>query len=82
MDLKEHWEKIYNTKQFEAGWVVTEVGRQPWMVYNIMRTSDAVTPMPGLKFSFYLYVTVYAILAAMVTWLMHRQIKVLNNSIG
>ena len=32
----------------EAGWVVTEVGRQPWIVYNIVRTADAVTPMPGL----------------------------------
>ena len=32
----------------EAGWTVTEVGRQPWVVYNILRTADAVTPMPGL----------------------------------
>ncbi|QYA26901.1 cytochrome ubiquinol oxidase subunit I [Gramella sp. MT6] len=66
----------------EAGWVVTEVGRQPWIVYNIMKTSEAVTPMPGLKYSFFLYVTVYIILAITVTWLMKRQIKVLNNSIG
>ena len=64
----------------EAGWVVTEVGRQPWIVYNIMRTSEAVTPMPGLKYSFYLYVCVYVILAVTVTWLMKRQINVLNNS--
>ena len=63
----------------EAGWVVTEVGRQPWIVYNIMRTSEAVTPMPGLKYSFYLYVCVYVILAITVTWLMRRQINVLNN---
>ena len=32
----------------EAGWMVTEVGRQPWIVYGVMRTRDAVTPMPGL----------------------------------
>ncbi|SDR90642.1 cytochrome ubiquinol oxidase subunit I [Gramella sp. MAR_2010_147] len=63
----------------EAGWVVTEVGRQPWIVYNIMRTSEAVTPMPGLKYSFFLYVAVYITLAITVTWLMKRQIKVLNN---
>jgi len=63
----------------EAGWVVTEVGRQPWIVYNIMRTSEAVTPMPGLKYSFYLYLAVYITLAITVTWLMNRQIKVLNN---
>ncbi|MCH4822786.1 cytochrome ubiquinol oxidase subunit I [Gramella lutea] len=66
----------------EAGWVVTEVGRQPWIVYNIMRTSEAVTPMPGMKYSFFLYVAVYVILAITVTWLMNRQIKVLNHSIG
>ncbi|GAA4321468.1 cytochrome ubiquinol oxidase subunit I [Pontixanthobacter gangjinensis] len=66
----------------EAGWVVTEVGRQPWIVYNIMKTSEAVTPMPGLKYSFYLYVTVYLALALTVAWLMNRQIKVLNRSIG
>lgn len=66
----------------EAGWVVTEVGRQPWIVYNIMRTSEAVTPMPGMKYSFFLYVSVYVILAITVTWLMKRQIKVLNHSIG
>lgn len=64
----------------EAGWVVTEVGRQPWIVYKIMRTSEAVTPMPGLKYSFYLYVAVYLALAVTVTWLMNRQIKVLNTS--
>ncbi len=65
----------------EAGWVVTEVGRQPWIVYNVMRTSEAVTPMPGLAYSFYMYVIVYIILAITVTWLMSRQIKVLNRSI-
>ncbi|WBL27061.1 cytochrome ubiquinol oxidase subunit I [Zunongwangia sp. HGR-M22] len=62
----------------EAGWVVTEVGRQPWIIYQIMRTSDAVTPMPGMKFSFFMYVAVYILLAITVTWLMQRQIKALN----
>jgi len=64
----------------EAGWVVTEVGRQPWIIHKIMRTKDAVTPMPGMVFSFYMYVGVYLTLAAAVTWLMLRQIKVLNAS--
>lgn len=64
----------------EAGWVVTEVGRQPWIVYNVMKTKDAVTPMPGLEYSFYMYVVVYLVLALTVTWLMNRQIKALNNS--
>jgi cytochrome d ubiquinol oxidase subunit I len=31
----------------EAGWVTTEVGRQPWIVYGLMRVSDAVTPAPA-----------------------------------
>lgn len=64
----------------EAGWVVTEVGRQPWIIHKIMRTKDAVTPMPGIVFSFYLYVFVYSVLTIAVAWLLARQIKSLNNS--
>ena len=64
----------------EAGWIVTEVGRQPWIIHNIMRTKDAVTPMPGMIYSFYMYVCLYIILGTAVTWLMARQIKVLNNT--
>lgn len=64
----------------EAGWVVTEVGRQPWIIHKIMRTKDAVTPMPGMEYSFYMYVVLYTILAVTVTWLMNRQIKALNSS--
>ena len=32
----------------ECGWIVTEVGRQPWVVYEIMRTEDAVTKSDGV----------------------------------
>ena len=64
----------------EAGWIVTEVGRQPWIIHKIMRTKDAVTPMPGIVVSFCTYVVVYLILSVAVTWLMIRQIKVLNQS--
>ncbi|MCB4809366.1 cytochrome ubiquinol oxidase subunit I [Tamlana sp. 62-3] len=64
----------------EAGWIVTEVGRQPWIIHNIMRTKDAVTPMPGMIFSFYTYVVLYTILTVAVTWLMRRQIQFLNAS--
>src|SRR5690606_5092140 len=42
----------------EAGWTVTEVGRQPWIIHNIMRTADAVTPMPGIVYSFYLFTAI------------------------
>jgi len=64
----------------EAGWIVTEVGRQPWIIHNIMKTKDAVTPMPGMVYSFYMYVVLYTILTIAVTWLMARQIKSLNQS--
>lgn len=64
----------------EAGWVVTEVGRQPWIIHQIMLTKDAVTPMPGMKYSFYFYLCMYSLLAVTVTWLMNRQIKALNQN--
>ncbi|WP_010599172.1 cytochrome ubiquinol oxidase subunit I, partial [Pedobacter agri] len=59
----------------EAGWVVTEVGRQPWIIYGIMRTKDAVTPMPGIAFSFYIFSAIYLSLSIIVTFLLYRQIK-------
>jgi cytochrome d ubiquinol oxidase subunit I len=43
----------------EAGWIVTEVGRQPWIVYQIMRVADAVSAAPGLRFGLYALVVVY-----------------------
>lgn len=62
----------------EAGWFVTELGRQPWIIYRVMRTADAVTPMPGLIVPFSLFTLVYLFLAFMVVWLMTRQIKALG----
>jgi cytochrome d ubiquinol oxidase subunit I len=58
----------------EAGWTVTEVGRQPWVVYNIQRTADAVTPMPGLIVPFLGFTLLYCFLGAIVVWLLYRQI--------
>jgi cytochrome d ubiquinol oxidase subunit I len=43
----------------ECGWIVTEVGRQPWVVYNIMRTEDAVTKASGIWVTFSLIVLLY-----------------------
>ncbi|MGC3947896.1 MAG: cytochrome ubiquinol oxidase subunit I [Chryseolinea sp.] len=60
----------------EAGWTVTEVGRQPWIIYGVMKTADAVTPMPGIAWSFYLFTAVYLSLSFVVVYLLHRQIKV------
>lgn len=59
----------------EAGWVVTEVGRQPWIIYNVMRTADAVTPMPGIAYSFYMFTAIYLSLTAVVFFLLRRQIQ-------
>ena len=58
----------------EAGWVVTEVGRQPWIIQGIMRTADAVTPMPGLVVPFVTFTLLYLMLAAAVVWILFRQI--------
>lgn len=62
----------------EAGWMVTEVGRQPWIIYGIMRTKDSVTPMPGIQYSFYLVSFIYLALSFLVFWLMKRQIYALH----
>jgi cytochrome d ubiquinol oxidase subunit I len=59
----------------EAGWTVTEVGRQPWIIYGIMKTRDAVTPMPGLVYPLALFTGVYLLLSFVVTWLMVRQFR-------
>ena len=47
----------------EAGWFVTEFGRQPWIVYGIMRTSQAATTAPALGLTFAIFIVVYAGLA-------------------
>ncbi len=46
----------------ECGWIVTEVGRQPWIVYNVMRTEDAVTQANGVRVTFALALALYAVL--------------------
>lgn len=62
----------------EAGWTVTEVGRQPWIIHGFMRTADAVTPMPGISYSFYLFTAVYISLALIVALLLYRQITMVD----
>lgn len=59
----------------EAGWTVTEVGRQPWIIYGIMKTQDSLTPMPGLVYTFVAITAIYLSLSALVVWLMIRQFK-------
>ena len=58
----------------EAGWMVTELGRQPWVIYGVLRTRDAVTPMPGLIVPFLTFTLLYCFLGVIVCWLLYRQI--------
>jgi cytochrome d ubiquinol oxidase subunit I len=57
----------------EAGWVVTEAGRQPWIIYGVMRTQDAVTPMPWIVAPFVAFTVLYIFLAFIVFFLLRRQ---------
>jgi len=58
----------------EAGWVVTEVGRQPWIIRGVMRTADAVTPMPGLAVPFVAFTALYAFLGVVVIALLKAHV--------
>ncbi len=55
-----------------AGWIVTEVGRQPWIVYEVMRTTQAVTAVDYLEVGYVFLVLVYLGLGAAVVWLLRR----------
>ncbi len=65
----------------EAGWTVTEVGRQPWIIYEVLKTKDAVSPIPGIAYSFYLFSAIYLSLSAAVAFLLIRQIKAVPDSL-
>jgi cytochrome d ubiquinol oxidase subunit I len=55
-----------------CGWVTTEVGRQPWVVYRVMRTSEAVTGAGGIPVGYATLVVVYLALACAVAWILLR----------
>jgi cytochrome d ubiquinol oxidase subunit I len=59
-----------------AGWIVTEVGRQPWIVYNVMRTSDAVTSANGVPVGYATLALVYVALACAVAWVLRRMSRI------
>ncbi len=61
----------------QAGWIVTEVGRQPWIVYNLMRTRDAVSPIAASQvgFSLFTMVAVYTLLGAAGFYLIIKHIR-------
>jgi cytochrome bd ubiquinol oxidase subunit I len=57
----------------EAGWIVTEVGRQPWTIWEVVRTDDAVTSSPGLDLTFTGFLLLYLLLSVLTVWLLRRQ---------
>jgi cytochrome bd ubiquinol oxidase subunit I len=59
----------------EAGWTVTEVGRQPFIIAGIMRTAEAVTPVPYLTIPLFIFTLVYLFLAFVVVFLLLRQFR-------
>jgi cytochrome d ubiquinol oxidase subunit I len=56
----------------EAGWIVTERGRQPWIIHNVMLVKDGVTPAPGVGLSLLLFVGIYVALAVTTVLLLRR----------
>ncbi|MHB8483415.1 MAG: cytochrome ubiquinol oxidase subunit I [Nitrospiria bacterium] len=57
----------------EAGWVVTEAGRQPWVIYGVMRTKEAVTPILWIAAPFGLFTVLYVFLSITMFFLLRRQ---------
>ncbi|HEV2845690.1 MAG TPA: cytochrome ubiquinol oxidase subunit I, partial [Thermoanaerobaculia bacterium] len=58
----------------ETGWLVTEVGRQPWIIQGVMRTRDALTPMKGLTVPLVTITLVYVALGVIVVFLLKRHV--------
>ncbi|QJY50942.1 cytochrome ubiquinol oxidase subunit I [Pseudonocardia broussonetiae] len=56
----------------EAGWLTTEIGRQPYIVYGLLRTADAVSPAPGLFLGFYAVVVIYVLLTVLTVVVLRR----------
>lgn len=59
------------------GWIVTEVGRQPWIVYGVLRTSAANSPLAGSQVAVSLaaFIILYSLLGIIAIWLMARHAK-------
>jgi cytochrome d ubiquinol oxidase subunit I len=58
----------------EAGWTVTEMGRQPWAIRGVLRTADASTPVSGLLIPFAFFTVLYLALAVSAAWLLRREV--------
>jgi cytochrome d ubiquinol oxidase subunit I len=56
----------------ETGWIVTEVGRQPWIIYGVMRTADGVTPVTGVPATLFGFSVLYLVLGVALVVLLRR----------
>lgn len=61
----------------ESGWIAREVGRQPWLVYGLLRTADGAAKLPAssVLWSFISYVVLYAVIGFTALWLGLRMVK-------
>lgn len=66
---------VLSVVALQAGWIVTEVGRQPWIAYNVMRVGDAVTHADGIVYLYIAGIVIYTLLIAMAIWLLRRLAK-------
>ena len=64
----------------EAGWFVTEVGRQPWILHGLLRTRDAVTPMPGLAVPLVVFTALYVVLGVVVVALLRLHVRAVTRA--
>ena len=58
----------------ETGWMVTEMGRQPWIIVGVMRAAQASTPVPGIAIQMWIFFAVYLALAFVVVLIVKRQV--------
>jgi cytochrome d ubiquinol oxidase subunit I len=59
----------------ELGWITTEVGRQPWIVYHVLRVASAVNPEPGVQYGFWAVLGIYAILTVVTIAVLRRMTR-------
>ena len=60
-----------------AGWIVTEVGRQPWLAWGILRTADAASPVEAeaVALSFALIIVTYTVVFSIGVWYINKLMR-------
>jgi cytochrome bd ubiquinol oxidase subunit I len=59
----------------ELGWITTEVGRQPWIVYHVLKVANAVNPEPGIQYGFWAVIASYAVLTVITIAVLRRMTR-------